>query len=207
LRADARDIKGAAERDRRVLRGVAFYADESCGKRRFIQRGLGANLRKNKAQTLRRVLQNISAKSDGVGSRFPIFLTLKGSRRISAPTFAVWTRGKGCYGCKTPVRRAICSGRRVFCPRCQPSPRGFAALPLAGKTESERPKRKDAEDAEKSETKWEIPVRAQSPLNENHDDETKSEARKSKGTSPESWPHGRAGNECNWARGDDEFFQ
>src|SRR5258708_5181364 len=58
--------------------------------------------------------------------------------------------GKGCYRCKTPVRRAIVAGRSsYFCPRCQPSPRGFAALPLAGKN-GRKTKRKDAEDAEKS---------------------------------------------------------
>src|SRR6267143_356383 len=128
------------------------YADESLWKAKIHPARLGANLSRKQAHTLRRVLQNILRKAIVLrGSSISDFLDAEGEPGEYQRHHRAYGReGKGCYRCKTPVRRAIVAGRSsYFCPRCQPSPRGFAALPLAGKN-GRKTKRKDAEDAEKS---------------------------------------------------------
>jgi len=139
--------------DQSVLRGVGnIYADESLWKAKIHPARLGANLSRKQAHTLRRVLQNILRKAIVLrGSSISDFLDAEGEPGEYQRHHSAYGReGKGCYRCKTPVRRAIVAGRSsYFCPRCQPSPRGFAALPLAGKN-GRKTKRKDAEDAEKS---------------------------------------------------------
>src|ERR1700682_230247 len=139
--------------DQSVLRGVGnIYADESLWKAKIHPARLGANLSRKQAHTLRRVLQDILRKAIVLrGSSISDFLDAEGEPGEYQRHHRAYGReGKGCYRCKTPVRRAIVAGRSsYFCPRCQPSPRGFAALPLAGKN-GRKAKRKDAEDAEKS---------------------------------------------------------
>ena len=139
--------------DQSVLRGVGnIYADESLWKAKIHPARLGANLSRKQAHTLRRVLQDILRKAIVLrGSSISDFLDAEGEPGEYQRHHRAYGReGKGCYRCKTPVRRAIVAGRSsYFCPRCQPSPRGFAALPLAGKN-GRKTKRKNAKDADKS---------------------------------------------------------
>ena len=139
--------------DQSVLRGVGnIYADESLWKAKIHPARLGANLSRKQAHTLRRVLQKILRKAIVLrGSSISDFLDAEGEPGEYQRHHRAYGReGKGCFRCKTPVRRAIVAGRSsYFCPRCQPPPRGFAALPLAGKN-GRKTKRKDAKDAEKS---------------------------------------------------------
>jgi formamidopyrimidine-DNA glycosylase len=139
--------------DQSVLRGVGnIYADESLWKAKIHPARLGANLSRKQAHTLRRVLQIILRKAIVLrGSSISDFLDAEGEPGEYQRHHRAYGReGKGCFRCKTPVRRAIVAGRSsYFCPRCQPPPRGFAALPLIGKN-GRKTKRKDAEDAEKS---------------------------------------------------------
>jgi formamidopyrimidine-DNA glycosylase len=139
--------------DQSVLRGVGnIYADESLWKAKIHPARLGANLRRKQAHTLRRVLQDILRKAIVLrGSSISDFLDAEGEPGEYQRHHRAYGReGKGCYRCKTPVRRAIVAGRSsYFCPTCQPSPRGFAALPLAGKN-GRKTKRKNAKDADKS---------------------------------------------------------
>jgi formamidopyrimidine-DNA glycosylase len=126
--------------DQSVLRGVGnIYADESLWRSKIHPARLGARLNKKEAETLRRVLQDILQKAIVLGgSSISDFLDAKGEPGEYQRHHRAYGReGKNCYRCKTPIRRAIVAGRSsYFCPRCQPSPRGFAMLPLPrrGKT-------------------------------------------------------------------------
>jgi len=139
--------------DQSVLRGVGnIYADESLWKAKIHPARLGANLSRKQAHTLRRVLQDILRKAIVLrGSSISDFLDAEGEPGEYQRHHRAYGReGKRCHRCKTPVRRANVAGRSsYFCPRCQPSPRGFAALPLAGKN-GRKTKRKNAKDADKS---------------------------------------------------------
>ena len=120
--------------DQSVLRGVGnIYADESLWRARVHPARLGSNLSVKQTETLRRVLQEILQKAIVLrGSSISDFLDAEGEPGEYQRHHRVYGReGKNCYRCKTPIRRAIVAGRSsYFCPRCQPSPRGFAALPL-----------------------------------------------------------------------------
>jgi formamidopyrimidine-DNA glycosylase len=120
--------------DQSVLRGVGnIYADESLWRAKIHPARLGANLNKKQAETLRRALQNILQKAIVLrGSSISDFLDAEGEPGEYQRHHRAYGReGKSCYRCKTRIRRAIVAGRSsYFCPRCQPSPRGFAALPL-----------------------------------------------------------------------------
>src|SRR5713101_327966 len=139
--------------DQSVLRGVGnIYADESLWKARIHPARLGSNLSKKQAETLRRVLQDILQKAIVLrGSSISDFLDAEGEPGEYQRHHRAYGReGKNCYRCKAPIRRAIVAGRSsYFCPRCQRSPRGIAALPLPGKN-GRKTKRRDAEYAEKS---------------------------------------------------------
>jgi formamidopyrimidine-DNA glycosylase len=120
--------------DQGVLRGVGnIYADESLWRSKIHPARLGANLNKKQAETLRRVLQDILQKAIVLrGSSISDFLDAEGEPGEYQRHHRAYGReGKNCYRCKTPIRRAIVAGRSsYFCPKCQPSPRGFAMLPL-----------------------------------------------------------------------------
>jgi formamidopyrimidine-DNA glycosylase len=120
--------------DQSVLRGVGnIYADESLWRAKIHPARLGARLSRKEAGTLRRVLQNILRKAIVLrGSSISDFLDAEGEPGEYQRHHRAYGReGKNCYRCKTPIRRAIVAGRSsYFCPKCQPSPRGFAALPL-----------------------------------------------------------------------------
>ncbi len=126
--------------DQSVLRGVGnIYADESLWRARIHPARLGTKLNRKQAETLRRALQNILRKAIVMrGSSISDFLDAAGEPGEYQRHHRAYGReGKKCYRCKTVIRRAIVAGRSsYFCPRCQPSPRGFVALPVPprGKT-------------------------------------------------------------------------
>jgi formamidopyrimidine-DNA glycosylase len=138
--------------DQSVLRGVGnIYADESLWKAKIHPARLGAKLNWKEAETLRRVLQDILQKAIVLrGSSISDFLDAEGEPGEYQRHHRAYGReGKSCYRCKTLIRRSIVAGRSsYFCPRCQPSPRGFAVLPLSKKKTRET-KHRDAQNAEK----------------------------------------------------------
>ncbi len=139
--------------DQSVLRGVGnIYADESLWRAQIHPALPGTKLSSKQAETLRRVLQDILRKAIVLrGSSISDFLDAAGEPGEYQRRHRAYGReGKNCLRCKTPIRRAVVAGRSsYFCPRCQPSPRGFAALPLPGKNGTHR-KRRDSEYPEKS---------------------------------------------------------
>jgi formamidopyrimidine-DNA glycosylase len=120
--------------DQSVLRGVGnIYADESLWRAKIHPARLGAKLSRKEAETLRRVLQDVLHKAIVLrGSSISDFLDAEGQPGEYQRHHRAYGReGKNCFRCKTPIRRAIVAGRSsYFCPRCQPSPRGFAVSPL-----------------------------------------------------------------------------
>jgi formamidopyrimidine-DNA glycosylase len=128
--------------DQSVLRGVGnIYADESLWRAKIHPARLGANLNKKQAETLRRVLQDILRKAIALrGSSISDFLDADGEPGEYQRHHRAYGReGKNCYRCKTPIRRAIVAGRSsYFCPKCQPSPRSFAVLPLPQRAERKK---------------------------------------------------------------------
>lgn len=130
--------------DQSVLRGVGnIYADESLWRAKIHPARLGVNIDKKQAETLRRVLQDILRKAILMrGSSISDFLDAEGEPGEYQRHHRAYGReGKNCYRCKTPIRRAIVAGRSsYFCPKCQPSPRGFAALPLPRRGKEEKKK-------------------------------------------------------------------
>jgi formamidopyrimidine-DNA glycosylase len=139
--------------DQSVLRGVGnIYADESLWKAKIHPARLGAKLTRGEAETLRRVLQDILQKAIVLrGSSISDFLDAEGEPGEYQRHHRAYGReGKSCYRCKTSIRRAIVAGRSsYFCPKCQPSPRGFVVLPLS-KRNTAKTKRRGAENTEKS---------------------------------------------------------
>ncbi|HYU21828.1 MAG TPA: bifunctional DNA-formamidopyrimidine glycosylase/DNA-(apurinic or apyrimidinic site) lyase [Candidatus Dormibacteraeota bacterium] len=138
--------------DQSALRGVGnIYADESLWKAKIHPARLGANLSRKQTHTLRRVLQDILRKAIVLrGSSISDFLDAEGEPGEYQRHHRAYGReGKNCCRCKTLIRRAIVAGRSsYFCPRCQPSPRGFIALPPAGKNRR-KSKHRNASHAEK----------------------------------------------------------
>jgi formamidopyrimidine-DNA glycosylase len=120
--------------DQSVLRGVGnIYADESLWRSKIHPARLGANLSRKQAEALHRMLQDILQKAIVLrGSSISDFLDAEGEPGEYQRHHRAYGReGKNCYRCRTPIRRAIVGGRSsYFCPRCQPSPRGFVVLPL-----------------------------------------------------------------------------
>ncbi len=123
--------------DQSFLRGVGnIYADESLWRAKIHPARLGASLKKKQAATLRRVLREILEKAILLrGSSISDFLDAEGQPGEYQRHHRAYGReGEGCYRCGTMIRRAIVAGRSsYFCPKCQPAPRGCAALPLPGK--------------------------------------------------------------------------
>src|SRR5690242_4474972 len=139
--------------DQSVLRGVGnIYADESLWRAKIHPARLGARMNKKETETLRRDLQDILRKAIVLrGSSISDFLDTEGEPGEYQRHHRAYGReGKNCYRCKTAIRRAIVAGRSsYFCPRCQPSPRGFTALPLPGKNRKDM-KRRGRESTERS---------------------------------------------------------
>ena len=114
--------------DQSVLRGVGnIYADESLWCARIHPARLGAQLSKQQAETLRKVLLDILRKAIAMrGSSISDFLDANGEPGEYQRHHRAYGReGKGCYRCRTAIRRAIVAGRSsYFCPKCQAAPRG-----------------------------------------------------------------------------------
>ncbi|MGB4784132.1 MAG: bifunctional DNA-formamidopyrimidine glycosylase/DNA-(apurinic or apyrimidinic site) lyase, partial [Candidatus Acidiferrum sp.] len=131
--------------DQSVLRGVGnIYADESLWRAKIHPARLGAQLSKEQAKTLRRVLQEILQKAIVMrGSSISDFLDAEGEPGEYQRHHRAYGReGKACYRCQSSVRRAIVAGRSsYFCPKCQPGPRRFAVLPLPRETKKREKKR------------------------------------------------------------------
>jgi formamidopyrimidine-DNA glycosylase len=125
--------------DQTVLRGVGnIYADESLWRARIHPARLGAQLSKREAGTLCRVLKEILKKAIVMrGSSISDFLDAEGEPGDYQRRHRAYGReGQGCFRCKTAIRRGMVAGRSsYFCPKCQPIPRGFAALPLSGRNQ------------------------------------------------------------------------
>jgi formamidopyrimidine-DNA glycosylase len=142
--------------DQGVLRGVGnIYADESLWRAKVHPARLGTNLSQQHAKTLHRVLREILEKAIVMrGSSISDFLDATGEPGEYQRHHRAYGReGKGCFRCRTPIRRAIVAGRSsYFCPKCQPPPRGFSALPLPRRNRK-RSKRRDTEGTEKSRRK------------------------------------------------------
>jgi formamidopyrimidine-DNA glycosylase len=113
--------------DQSVLRGVGnIYADESLWRAKIHPARLGAELSKEQAATLRRVLQDVLRKAIASrGSSISDFLDADGEPGEYQRHHRAYGReGKRCYRCGTSIRRAIVAGRSsYFCPKCQPAPR------------------------------------------------------------------------------------
>jgi formamidopyrimidine-DNA glycosylase len=133
--------------DQSVLRGVGnIYTDESLWRAKIHPARLGSELTKKQAATLRRVIQEILRKAILLrGSSISDFLDAEGEPGEYQRHHRAYGReGKACYRCRAPIRRGIVAGRSsYFCPRCQPSPRGFRSLPLPAETKKGR-QRKNA---------------------------------------------------------------
>jgi formamidopyrimidine-DNA glycosylase len=136
--------------DQSVLRGVGnIYADESLWRAKIHPARLGAKVSREQAETLHRVLQEILRKAIVMrGSSISDFLDAAGEPGEYQRHHRAYGReGKRCYRCKALIRRGIVAGRSsYFCPKCQPAPRGFAALPLPRKN-ARNAKRLGARDA------------------------------------------------------------
>ena len=120
--------------DQGVLRGVGnIYADESLWRAKIHPAQLGAELSGRQGETLWRALKEILRKAILMrGSSISDFLDTEGEPGEYQRRHQAYGReGKRCHRCKTMIRRGIVAGRSsYFCPKCQPVPRGFAALPL-----------------------------------------------------------------------------
>jgi len=138
--------------DQSVLRGVGnIYADESLWKAKIHPARLGAKLSAVETETLHRELQKVLQKAIALrGSSISDFLDAEGEPGEYQRHHRAYGReGKPCHRCKTTIRRGIVAGRSsYYCPKCQPPPRGFSALPLPG-SKKKKTKRRGTEDAEK----------------------------------------------------------
>lgn len=121
--------------DQGVLRGVGnIYADESLWRAKTHPARLGAGLSRKQVETLRHGLQEILRRAIKMrGSSISDFLDAEGEPGEYQRHHRAYGReGKACYRCKSVIRRGIVAGRSsYFCPKCQATPRGFVALPLA----------------------------------------------------------------------------
>ena len=124
--------------DQGVLRGVGnIYADESLWRAKIHPAQIGTKLSRKQAETLWRALQQILRKAIVMrGSSISDFLDAEGEPGEYQRRHKAYGReGKACHHCKTTIRRGVVAGRSsYFCPKCQPAPRGFAALPLPPRT-------------------------------------------------------------------------
>jgi formamidopyrimidine-DNA glycosylase len=134
--------------DQSFLRGVGnIYADESLWRAKIHPARLGATLKKEQAAGLHRAFQEILKKAILMrGSSISDFLGADGQPGEYQRHHRAYGReGKPCERCGTVIRRAIVAGRSsYFCPKCQPSPKGCAALALPARTRALRPASKVA---------------------------------------------------------------
>jgi formamidopyrimidine-DNA glycosylase len=113
--------------DQTVLRGVGnIYADESLWRAKIHPARQGAQLTKQQATTLRKVLQDVLQKAIlARGSSISDFLDAEGQPGEYQRRHRAYGReGKRCFRCAATIRRVLVAGRSsFFCPKCQPAPR------------------------------------------------------------------------------------
>jgi formamidopyrimidine-DNA glycosylase len=133
--------------DQSVFGGVGnIYADESLWRAKIHPARVGAKITEKEAENLGRVLREILKKAIVLrGSSISDFLDASGDPGEYQRHHRAYGReGEKCFRCGAMIRRGIVAGRSsYFCPQCQPSPRGFQALPLSpgksGKPENDHP--------------------------------------------------------------------
>ena len=132
--------------DQSVLRGVGnIYADESLWKARIHPAKIAGKLSRKEIGTLRKDLKDILEKAIVMrGSSISDFLDATGEPGEYQQHHKAYGReGEVCFRCKTTIRRGIVAGRSSFyCPKCQPAPRGFVALPLPARMRQAKPSEK-----------------------------------------------------------------
>ena len=113
--------------DQGALRGVGnIYADESLWRAHIHPMRVSSNLTPKQMRNLHASLQKILHDAIALrGSSISDFLDAEGQPGEYQRRHRAYGReGKGCYRCKTPIRRAIVAGRSShFCPKCQPAPK------------------------------------------------------------------------------------
>ena len=123
--------------DQSVLRGVGnIYADESLWRAKIHPAKVAASVPEAQLATLRRGLQDILKKAIVLrGSTIADFQDGDGEPGEYQKHHRAYGReGHECQRCGTIIRRAIVAGRSsYYCPKCQPSPRDSAPLPLPAK--------------------------------------------------------------------------
>jgi formamidopyrimidine-DNA glycosylase len=128
--------------DQGFLRGVGnIYADESLWRAKIHPARLGGTLKKEQAASLHRALQDILKKAIQMrGSSISDFLGADGQPGDYQRHHRAYGReGKPCGRCEAVIRRAIVAGRSsYFCPKCQPSPKGFTTLALPARAQAAR---------------------------------------------------------------------
>jgi len=120
--------------DQGVLRGVGnIYADESLWKAKIHPAKVAGKLNRKEIESLRKGFKEILEKAIAMrGSSISDFLDATGTPGEYQRHHKAYGReGEACYRCKSTIRRGIVAGRSsFFCPKCQPVPRKFSALPL-----------------------------------------------------------------------------
>ncbi len=113
--------------DQHVLRGMGnIYTDESLWRARIHPMRLGAKLTGDELHRLHRAVRDVLTAAIRMrGSSVSDYVDSEGRRGTFQQRHRVYQRkGKKCFRCGAPIRRAIVAGRSsYFCPRCQPAPR------------------------------------------------------------------------------------
>jgi formamidopyrimidine-DNA glycosylase len=129
LRARRARIK-ALLLDQHVMGGMGnIYTDESLWRARIHPTRLGSNLRDVEIRKLYRAVREVLTEAIRMrGSSISDYVDSEGKRGGFQRRHRVYGRkGKKCFRCGTPIRRAIVAGRSsYFCPECQRAPRGRA---------------------------------------------------------------------------------
>ena|ERR1700722_5314853 len=131
--------------DQSVLRGVGnIYADESLWRAKIHPAKIAASVPKAQLAALRRGLQDILKKAIVLrGSTIADFQDGDGEPGEYQKHHRAYGReGHKCQRCGTIIRRTIVAGRSsYYCPKCQPSPRDSAPLPLPAKFRVDKTKK------------------------------------------------------------------
>jgi formamidopyrimidine-DNA glycosylase len=114
--------------DQHVMGGMGnIYTDESLWRARIHPKRLGANLRDDEIRRLYCAVREVLTEAIRLrGSSVSDYVDADGNRGGFQRRHRVYQRkGKKCFRCGTPIKRAIVAGRSsYFCPGCQRAPRG-----------------------------------------------------------------------------------
>lgn len=126
--------------DQRILAGMGnLYTDEALHYARIhplrpANRLKRADYERLHAGILEALRMGIDARGSSLGTTLRDHINVDGEPGRNQETVRAYGReGLPCYTCGTPLRRTRAGGRSsVFCPRCQPAPRGTAKATKAG---------------------------------------------------------------------------